>query len=150
MRSLHYTATVHSSSPWLFATLKAPNPAISAPREPPSFDIVSEERVLKICGRGACVGCVDHARALPPRAGACRGASERPPRCHVHPVAQGLRVHGRHSKGCLCEAARQAELGAPSSCLPTIRCFCVMLSRSSPYSVPAPVGHIYCTKYSCG
>ena len=27
---------------------------------------------------------------------------------------------------------------------------CVVLPRSSPYRVPAPVGHIYYGKYNCG
>ena len=40
---IHLRSPAHLSS----ATLKAPNPATPAPREPPSFDIAGEERVLQ-------------------------------------------------------------------------------------------------------
>jgi hypothetical protein len=47
-------------------------------------------RVAGYRGRDARAGRVGHACALPSRAGACRGASEHPPRCHGCAVAQGV------------------------------------------------------------
>jgi serine palmitoyltransferase len=38
---------LRSATPMSSATLKAPNPMTPAPREPPSFDIAGEERVLQ-------------------------------------------------------------------------------------------------------
>ena len=61
-------------------TLKAPNPATPAPREPPSFDIAGEERV----------GRVDHACASSPWAGARRSSAEHPSRCYGGPVSHGV------------------------------------------------------------
>ena len=65
-------------------------------------------------------------------------------------VAQGGRARGRRNKGCCCEGPREAEMSTlgTSGAVPIMRYVWVSLSYSSPYRIPASVGHIYYNIYN--
>jgi hypothetical protein len=114
------------------------------------FDIASERRVLQdIVSEALAQGVwITRARRLP-RAGACRGASEHPPRYHGCAVAQGVRARCRCYKGCRHQGACEAEMSAlaASGGLPTYVLRYVILFQSISHT--APVDYIYYSKYSC-
>jgi hypothetical protein len=97
-------------------------------------------------------GHVDHAFAAPPRAGACPGIFEQPPRCHCSGFSKGVRARFWRHKGCHHGSSCEAEMCAPaaSGALPIIRYVCGMSSLHSPYRMPAPVDHIYYSKHTFG